>query len=377
MSNVSLSTGTPLPSSASYTIHNIIGTELRPRTFDANVAPESYFKRVASTWFERNDQICFTALTDRGVKVISTGITEEMIQNFRKGNSSPEEILLIKNFIKSGLGQDLFNRISDNDKSLMIVSLLLLAPGDNIKYVKSLIASPNRTAKLNLLEKYPSLVKLDAKHFDKLLSLTQPQLEFLVDHPQLLENLNPETLEKILSLESSETLLTALSYYRRPNLLSKLQPHFFDQEALVNDPEKILSILEHSPQLLENLKPETLTKILSLPSCEDILETLSDFNHADLIAKLEPNFFDKMPAPVLENPKKVLSLLDANPDFLRKLDEATLDKIFSLEHPDNVLFALNYCPELIQNPDQLNNVLNESNPEQYFQWLLSVKLGQR
>lgn len=356
------------------------GTVLRPRTFDHTVddSKQGYVDRIAANFKEvlaslsgQKDQICFTVLTDRGVEVISTGITEEMLKQFMQGTSSIHENLLVKNFIKSALGEDLFNRLSE--KNLMIVSKLLLQPGDNIEYLKTILTSANADAKLNLLEKYPNLVKLDSKHFDKLLSLNDLQLKFLVENPQLLENLKAETLEKVLSLESWEVILNDLKEFRHPELLSKLEPQFFEQQALIKDPSKILSILEHSPHLLENMRPETLTKILSLDSCESILESLSDFSHADLLMKLEPSYFDQKSLQVM--PEKILSFLDGNPEFLRKLDEGTLNRIFSLDNPDDALYSLSYSPELIQNSEQLNKILNEPNPVQHLQWLFSVKLG--
>lgn len=362
------------------TIPKIIGIERRSRTFDSKVdtSKQSYTNRVATSlknYFEalsgHKDQICFTTITERGVDVISTGITEEMVRNFRKGTASIHETFLVKNFIKSALGEDLFNRLSENN--LLIISKLLLEPGDNIEYIKTIIASDNADAKLDLLEEYPNLVKLDSKHFDKLLSVTDSQLRVLVRNPQLLENLPAETLGKILSSKDSEVILNALSYFRHPELLSKLLPQYFEEQAVINDSTKILSILEHSPHLLENLKPETLTKILSMPSCEIILETLSDYNHADLLTKLEPSYFDQK--PLQARPDKVLSLLDGNPEFLRKLDPGTLNRIFSLDNPDDVLYSLSYSPELIQNSEQLNKILDEPNPAKHLQWLFAVKLG--
>lgn len=365
----------------SSTLPKIIGTERRSRDFDSNNvnhSTQSYTNRVATSlknYFKslsgHRDQICFTTITERGVDVVSTGITEEMVRNFRKGTASIHETSLVKNFIKSALGENLFNRLSDNN--LLIVSKLLLEPGDNIEYIKTIIASDNIDARLSLLEQYPNLVKLDSKYFDKLLAVTDSQLKVLVKNPQLLENLNPETLEKILSSEDSEVILNALSHFRHPDLLLKLLPNYFDQQAFLSDPTKILSILEHSPHLLENLKPETLTKILSTPSYEMILEALSNYSHPDLLSKLEPSFFDQKTLQTI--PDKILSLLDGNPEFLRKLDPNTLNRIFSLDSPDDILYSLNFSPELIQNPEQLNKILDEPSPAKHLQWLFSVKLG--
>lgn len=361
-------------------VPKIIGIERRSRTFDSNVVigKQSFLNRVASgikSYFEtlsgHKDQICFTTLTERGVNVISTGITEEMVKHFRRGTASIQEIALVKDFIKSALGEELFSHLSD--QNLRIISKLLLEPGDNIEYIKTIIQSSNADDKLNLLEEYPSLVKLDTKHFDKLLTVGDGELKILVKNPQLLENLNPETLEKILSLESSEDLLNSLSHFRHPNLLAKLMPNYLNQEVFLKNPGKILSILEHSPQLLENIRPETLTKILSLPSGEKILEALSDYRHPDLLAKLEPNYFEQKSIRAM--PDKILSFLDGNPELLRNLDPNTLNRILSLDNPDDVLYTLSYSPELIHNSEQLNKILDEPNPGKHLQWLFSIKLG--
>jgi hypothetical protein len=194
---------------------NYIGIDHYPHSYNSNSENgEKGYRDMLSTnvkyyvqaWTGYNDQICLT-LKDR--KVVSTGVTQEMIRKFNQGELPNEQVQLINNFVKAAIGDALFDKLSPNN--LKTVSQLLSEPGENIEKIKRIVASSLFNEKLSLLSKYPAYLELASEHLDKLANAGDVQLDFLKGYIQELKIIDPGVLGKIIAHKDANQIIQLLS----------------------------------------------------------------------------------------------------------------------------------------------------------------------
>lgn len=384
--------------------------EYYPRNYDSEgkkslkESISNYLWQKVQQWSGYNDQICFIQETGiakknlfgyevKEMKVVSTGVTKEMLEKYQKGEQTETELITIKNFLKAVTGQkDISHFSTDN---LKYISKLILDSPDNLGFLQTLLLSPKLDILLPELVENPGLLKLETSILEKIFLLDDESsiLKELREYP--LEDLNNDLLKEILELPEASKKLGILKNF--PGLLNpNFNTQIISKTLTLPNPSPLLEQLLKYPELLQNEKIiSNWDNILGLsdPSAffeastkyPAIFETDLPWNLREKIMQNPPSvlYLEKNPElfkneTVIANLEKIVSTgqvlrcLDQYPDLLKnKAITSNLNRILTsyVIHPDSKLEAIGKYPDLLNNDkitwDSWGRLLHSSSLEEH------------
>lgn len=230
---------------------------------------------------EAKDQIVLvrTNLDDRQVEVLPTGVTQELVYKYIKGNTSIEEAVLVKNLLGLATGEDLSEV---DDETLKLASNFLLKT-ENIEALRDIFQEPHPKLILEAFDTY----KLWSMGHEAVLAIIGYKdpiaiLRLLGENNELLKlksGSNVQGWVKMLETLLNNPDLISNLIYMKPEIKTTVLEHS-------SHPIDILMIMAEKPQLMQ-LDLEVLMKILDDDKKDS--SAIIVLNH---ISEEEPRFFN-------------------------------------------------------------------------------------
>lgn len=317
--------------------------EIHPRSFDSKAktdVPQNMWEWMTSSvaahlqsWRDYNDQLCLakTKLNDRGVEeveVVSTGVTQEMLEKFIKNPLPSDENQAIIKFLHDATDLDISQFLLSDQQS--ISRLILAAPG-SLASIREILLS-NKSKEL---------------------------LSTFLDNTTVLKNLEPSILKTIISLDDAVYVIKGLSVFpiSDQDLLNKILNS--------KEPHEIINVVGMHPDLPKSLPPDLFRKILNSADPAGMLNFLSD--KMSFVDEIRPDLWDKIFAS--NKPKNIMDFLGKSPssiEFIKTIPLELLEKILTSAKPDQVLFVLAKNPDLLTNthitPAHWETIFNFAEP---------------